>query len=253
MSWQNACKSLRNYIVKIETPDGYGTGFFFAYNENRAMVAIATALHVVSEAYEWRKPIRIRHGADDICLPHEDRVILIDRKRDSAAILMLASALKAPETMLGLVAVNKYMRPGTRVMWGGYPGIAEEKLCFFDGVVSAFNRGHASYYLDGVAINGVSGGPVFDDHLEGQPSDIVGIVSAYFVNRQRGETLPGFAMAHDVTHLHATIAQIKNLDDAKDKEEQQRQASTSAQAGKDAKPGSGSDTNPSPEPKPKQG
>jgi len=245
MSWTGACKIVRDYIVRIETPDGTGTGFFFTYNQSKSIVAIATALHVISDAHDWRKPIKVRRveGGEETFLTVENRVVLIDYKRDSAAILIDAKALKAPENMLNLLAVDKYKYPGTRVMWGGYPGIAGGKLCFFQGSVSAFDTEDDSYYIDGVAINGVSGGPVFDEDVEGSPVAVVGIVSSYFINRQRGDPLPGFSMAHDATHLHATIERIKSMDEARKKaEEQHAQAAAAAAKAVD----------PEPEPKPRK-
>jgi len=228
MSWPSACKKVGDYIVKIDTPDGSGTGFFFAYNENRTLVAVATALHVISEAHDWRRPIKIRRvrANQEIFLPFADRVVLIDYMRDSAAILFDAKALDAPKVMLTLAPRDKYRAPGSRLSWGGYPGIAGDTLCFFQGSVSAFNQHNDSYYIDGVAINGVSGGPVFDEEFKENPTVIIGIVAAYFVNRQRGETLPGFSVAHDVTHLHDTIASLKDVDEGKKKEQKTREEQT---------------------------
>jgi hypothetical protein len=247
MSWATTCTKVQQYIVKIETPIGSGTGFFFAYSGNRAVIAIATALHVVQDAHDWRRPIKIRRVADnqESFLPYEDRAIVIDYKRDSAAILIRADAIKsAPKEMLGLTDSNKYKQPGTQLMWGGYPGIAGDTLCFFGGRVSAFIESDDSYYLDGVAINGVSGGPVFDEDIKDLPVKICGIVSAYFVNRQRGETLPGFAMAHDATHLNATVETFKNLEEARKKEEEERKK----HGGETGKPPT---ADPAPEPKPR--
>lgn len=256
MSWPSACSKVEDYIVKIETPDGSGTGFFFAYNENRSLVAVATALHVISDAHDWRRPIKIRRvrANQEVFLPFPDRVVLVDYKRDSAAILFSANALKAPKDMLMLAPRDKYRAPGSRLSWGGYPGIVEDTLCFFQGSVSAFNQHNDSYYIDGVAINGVSGGPVFDEELKDQPTKIIGIVAAYFVNRQRGETLPGFSMAHDVTHLHDTIANIKTWDEGKKKEQKTREEQTEEAAAPEKRaPEARGGGNLKPEPKPTPG
>jgi hypothetical protein len=41
-------------------------------------------------------------------------------------------------------------------------------------------------------IDGVSAGPVFDDVLhKEQPRTLLGLASAYYASRQRGEVLPG--------------------------------------------------------------
>ena len=43
----------------------------------------------------------------------------------------------------------------------GFPTIEPYKLCFFSGSISAGRDDDSAYLIDGVAINGVSGGPVF--------------------------------------------------------------------------------------------
>lgn len=226
MAWHDACGIVSRYVVKVETPEGAGTGFFFAWNADRSIVAVATALHVVRHAQEWRQPIRITQENNQAFLQWNERVVLPDYQTDSAAILIRAENLQkqgiiVPDAMLPLMDSTQYKKVGVTLSWGGYPAIAPTTLCFFQGTVSAFNESDSSYFIDGVAINGVSGGPVFDewfseqDELGGQ---LVGIVSAYFVNRQRGETLPGLLVVHDVSHLNATIQRIRDLDDARKKE-----------------------------------
>jgi hypothetical protein len=46
------------------------------------------------------------------------------------------------------------------------------------------------YLIDGVAINGVGGGPVFAALKNDQPQ-LLGTISAYMPNRMRGDALPG--------------------------------------------------------------
>jgi hypothetical protein len=87
-----------------------------------------------------------------------------------------------------------------------------------------------SYLIDGVAINGVSGGPVFAEILPNTP-EIVGTISAYMPNRQRGDALPGMLQAHDVTAFQETIGRLRSLDAArkeKEAEEQRRRQQESA-------------------------
>lgn len=73
-----------------------------------------------------------------------------------------------------------------------------------------------AYLIDGVAINGVSGGPV----MYGTETDgiqIVGTVSAYQANRVTGETLPGLLIAQDVSHFHTVASTVQSLDEASKK------------------------------------
>ena len=71
-----------------------------------------------------------------------------------------------------------------------------QKLCFFSGRVSAYLAEENAYLVDGVAINGVSGGPAF--HETGK---IIGLVTAYIVNRATGEALPGVSLIRSVASL----------------------------------------------------
>jgi hypothetical protein len=85
---------------------------------------------------------------------------------------------------------------GAEVGWLGFPAIAQYTLCFFSGNVSAWQEWRNAYLIDGVAINGVSGGPV----IYSTPTDgvqIVGCISAYRANRATGEALPGLSIAQD--------------------------------------------------------
>jgi hypothetical protein len=66
MNWGNAIAEISPHVVKIETPNGYGTGFLAFYNHNKEWCGIATAAHVVSYADEWQQPIRIKNDASRV-------------------------------------------------------------------------------------------------------------------------------------------------------------------------------------------
>lgn len=232
MTWSNAFKVIRPYITKIESPAGSGTGFFFAYNESQDLVAVATALHVIQEANEWRQPIKIKHveSNKELFLPHNERAVLVDYRRDSAAILLPTKALSdaglpVPSKMLEMMPSDKYKPIGVHLAWTGYPAIAPRTLCLFQGGVSAFNKDDDSYFIDGIAINGVSGGPVFFEK-NGTPQ-IVGIVSAYQYNRQSDGALPGLLTAHDATHLNTIVENLKNMAEARKKAAEAAEAAAS--------------------------
>lgn len=79
------------------------------------------------------------------------------------------------------------MPRGSEVGILGFPGLVEPELCFFKGSVSGFLNQPPTYLIDGVAINGVSGGPAFDSRAH-----LIGLVSAYIPNRvDESTTLPG--------------------------------------------------------------
>jgi hypothetical protein len=216
MNWNSIVAKVSPYIVKIETQTGSGTGFLCFYNEHKVFCGIATALHVVEDADKWQQPIKIHNHnfSKSKLLKEADRIIFTDDDTDSAMILFNPSDFDFPEELISLRPKDAVITIGNEVSWLGYPGIYEWTLCFFSGCVSA-NRKN-SYLIDGVAINGVSGGPVlYSSDADGV--QIVGSVSAYRANRQRGDTLPGLLIAQDVSHFHSVIQVFKNLDDAKRK------------------------------------
>ena len=222
MNWNDIVTRVTPYIVGIDTPDGdgYGTGFLCFYNPTKTLVGIATAHHVIAHAEEWQHPIRLRHfpTKKSEFLKEGDRVIFSDEKTDSAVILMTVEHLDLPETPIPLLPISIPLNVGTEVGWLGYPSVAVSTLCFFSGIVSAWQDWRHSYLLDGEAISGVSGGPVLYSHTVDGPQ-IVGTVSAYISNK----TTPGLAMAHDMTHFHAIINHVKDLHEARERKRAQEE------------------------------
>lgn len=215
MNWDHAIGVVAPHIVKIETPGGYGTGFLAFYNFNKTWCGVATAAHVVSHADEWQEPIRIRHSASNapLFLKQESRVIVLDQSTDSAIIFFLKGNLNLPEVPIALLPVGQPLSIGHDVGWLGYPAIEPFTLCFFAGSVSAQLPARKAYLIDGVAINGVSGGPVIHCDTSGAVQ-IIGCVSAYHANRVTGETLPGLLKAQDVSHFHGVAQSVRNIDEA---------------------------------------
>jgi trypsin-like peptidase len=228
MNWNTIVDKVSPYVVKIETPTGHGTGFLCLRNEDTSFSGIATARHVVSHADEWQEPIRLQHfqSSSTVFLKEAERVIWLDSDTDSAVILIPSGKLQFPEPLIPLLPMTIPLVIGAEVGWLGFPAVAPNTLCFFSGNISARQEWRHAYLIDGVAINGVSGGPVMYS-TEAEGVQIVGSVSAYVSNRATGETLPGLAIARDVSYLHDTISKIKSFDEAaKQKSEQQSQEST---------------------------
>lgn len=219
MAWHQLHKSIKPYLVRIETQGGAGTGFLFGYNASQTIAAIATAAHVVDDAHDWKQPIKLVHyeTGDEVFLTDSDRVVFLDRKRDSASILITSEKLPFPKTTLPLMDATKFKKVGVELGWVGFPSVAYPELCFFTGCVSAFLNSEDCYLIDGVAINGVSGGPVFAAFDEKTP-EIVGTISAYLPNRTGSGTLPGLLRAQDIAPFQETLKTIKSLDEARKKE-----------------------------------
>ena len=224
MNWDQIASKVSPIIVKIETPTGSGTGFLCFYNEPKTLCGIATALHVVSHADEWLQPIRITHhqSKEVVLLKEQDRHIFLNWATDSAVILLSIGNLPFPEDPIKLLPANAPISLGSDVGWFGFPSIDPYTLCFFSGSVSAYREDRKAYLIDGVAINGVSGGPVvYSTETEGV--QIVGTISAYQANRLGPDTLPGLSIAQDVFYFHDVIQRIKSLDEAREKEQENKE------------------------------
>src|SRR5262249_41156173 len=196
MNWNEVVERVAPCIVKIETPMGHVTAFLCLHNDKRSLCGIATAHHVVEYADQWKQPIRISHYASGTTtfLNEEDRVVWFDQNKDSAVMLIATGELQFPEYPIPLLPTERRLPVGVEVGWLGYPAIATWTLCFFSGNVSAWQEWRNAYLIDGVAINGVSGGPVlYPTTTDGV--QIVGSISAYRANRATGETLPGLSVA----------------------------------------------------------
>ena len=214
MAWDKIVKAVTPYVVKIETPRGHGTGFVCLYVLDKSYFGIATAHHVIEHAENWLEPIRIHHHASKktIFLKEDDRVIFSDVAKDSAVILVQLGELDLPQKLIPLLPIETRLPIGAQVGWLGYPAVSGHPLCFFSGSVSAFEDSRHSYLVDGVAINGVSGGPVLYSTLTGSVQ-IVGSITAYIANRATGEALPGLSVAQDVSHLHSTVKTMKTIEE----------------------------------------
>jgi hypothetical protein len=107
MSWDSAIKVVGPHVVRIETQNGWGTGFLAFYNHDRAWCGIATAANVVSHADAWQHPLRIRNEASARFLKAEDRVIFLDHRTDSAIVLFFKGELQLPESPIALIPVGE--------------------------------------------------------------------------------------------------------------------------------------------------
>ncbi|MCP4372657.1 MAG: trypsin-like peptidase domain-containing protein [Deltaproteobacteria bacterium] len=221
MNWGIISSNVSPYIVKIETPSGHGTGFLCLYNDNRSLCGIATALHVVGHDDKWQRPIKLNHHSSNKThfLRESNRIIFSNCETDSAIILFPTSSIPFPEGLIPLLPLKEPLGIGNEVGWFGFPSIAPYTLCFFSGRISAKQNSGKAYLIDGVAINGVSGGPVVS-YTDTGKVQIIGFISAYSANRFGSDTLPGLSIAHDVSYFHNIIHKINSIDEAREKKQQ---------------------------------
>lgn len=216
MPWRTAVRLIRPHVVKIYSPRGSGTGFLCAYTEDKKLCCVATAAHVIDESHYWEEPIRVQHYASGktVLLRPADRVIWLDPSLDTAVILFQKGDLSLPDTTLPFIEEKKHLPVGEEIGWVGFPAVSSMDLCFFTGRTSCWRESSKTYLVDGVAINGVSGGPAF--HTGSKGVRVIGSVSAYLPNR--AGTTPGLAMISDVDQYLKVIKEIKDWEEAKKKE-----------------------------------
>lgn len=205
-------------VVKISTPRGAGTAFLLTSSHAAGLYSIATAAHVVDNAHYWDEPIRIHHpkSNETTVLRSGERAILLREALDTAAIVFQANKIQFPAKPFELPPESKHLRVGYEIGWMGFPSIAPTTLCFFSGRISSWLEARSSYLVDGVAINGVSGGPVFQTSPGEKGATVIGIVTAYIPNRETGEVLPGLCEVRDVTQMQAVVKTFRTLDQAKE-------------------------------------
>lgn len=201
-AWYLAVKKLKEYIVKIETPDGHGTGFLVPTPAGRqGLRCVATANHVIQHADKWAEPICIIHPSSgrQVFLNATQRYIVAAANRDQAVIQFSASWLQSPKSDLLFSEEDKHYVEGVESGWLGFPSVFPINPCFFHGHISSYIDEEELYLVDGVAINGVSGGPVFVIEKDGPV--IIGLVTEYRPNCSTGQVLPGMSVMRSINPL----------------------------------------------------
>lgn len=238
-AWATALDTLRQYTFKITTPQGAGTGFMLTRESGHHVCGIATAYHVIKHAHEWEEPIKLQHTATggQVVIRAQQRYIFTDPARDVAVTMFTNEDIALPPAELTLVPEDKHIKPGIPIGWAGYPAVAPNEFSFFSGAVSCFLEPQLSYLVDGVAINGVSGGPAFTV-LPENVVHLVGVVSAYIPNRMMtGESLPGVCFVVGMHSFYQFIKQIKSVEEAQEKQKQLEAEQSSGGDSSKATPG----------------
>ena len=205
MNWTKRAEIMRPHVVRITTPDASGTGFILHINKKSNKLTVATAAHVVRNARSWRQYINIHHSAFTSPLvspPSDEYRVLLHPQFDSACVVVDLPEPPwndaFPKEPIEHVPVETIVPSGEEVGWLGFPYMVNSnRPCFFGGHISAF--ADRRYFIDGVAIPGVSGGPAFRWSMSHKKLQILGSVSAYSPNRAGGEVLPGLMVADDCT------------------------------------------------------
>ncbi len=210
MDWSQLIEKVAPQVVLIQGETGaQATGFLVG--GTTTVKTVATARHVLKAIRG--KPAKVCHYPSGRYIrigkqgPGVRDVKIVTPSAPLDVALFLFSAPELPQPTVPVLERLTDVRVGTEVGWLGYPGRLPETLCFFSGRISAVLPDSRSYLIDGTAMRGVSGGPVFCNTVAGLR--LVGSISAYaYTIEKTGPTtehaLPGLAIANDVS-FHNTV------------------------------------------------
>lgn len=222
LPWDQAIDRVSKATFAIEAGEAAGTGFVLSVGLSEGAqtfhTMLATAWHVLRDAEDT---------GGDLVVTSSDGHRAFSSKSNRIGYLRLGPAifdtaliyLETQEPvvevadLLPIYPADSMLARGSDVGWLGFPAIAEPELCFFKGTISGYLSDPPAYLADGVAINGVSGGPVFDDRCH-----LVGMVSAYLPNRLDEATLlPGLSCVTPINAIRYWLdndLRARNLSEA---------------------------------------
>jgi len=208
--WAKAVRTVSEHVVLIETPGGRGTGFVVRPPPGSNDSCVVTAWHVICHADDWQEPIKITHfpSGKQAFLAPDARAINTARGRDQAIVLFSADNLPLPKASLPFSKVDTRYNEGVEIGWLGFPAVAPSNLCFFCGHISTWLKQDEAYLVDGVAINGISGGPAFVQDKDENPI-VIGLVTEYRPNFVTGEPLPGVSLVRSINPLLKHYTEIQ--------------------------------------------
>jgi hypothetical protein len=181
-------------VYQVHAGKALGTAFVISITgpvDGSRNAMFVTAWHVVKDVVQTHDPLD---------LARRDGTLLSTLTTGPAAVYpigppecdtaLICAPMREPlvdPAALPAMPLQTMLPRGAEVGWLGFPGLVYPELCFFRGVVSGYREPPPIYLIDGVAINGVSGGPAFD-----RTGLLAGFVSAYVPNQvSGGNTLPG--------------------------------------------------------------
>ncbi|MHB9028056.1 MAG: S1 family peptidase [Candidatus Latescibacterota bacterium] len=213
--WAVALTEVKKHVYMIETPRANGTGFLLSPDIRGHFMVIATAFHTLSQAHRWREPIKLTHVSTgkDIYLEYNQRFVFEDARKDIALIVIYKERIEHPAQKLLSIPDDRVLREGVQIGWCGFPCVAPRILCFFTGYVSAWLPDEEAYLVDGVAINGVSGGPVFRLIDDEKPS-LIGLVTEYRPNLSNGSPLPGVSLVRAISSISPLTRLLHEAEEA---------------------------------------
>jgi len=228
---------------------GRGTGYIFGVLRKTQRAAITTAAHVLPldeskrampgwhvRLEKFDKQMRVVRTTTFSTSPHDDLYgphVAVDPAPGADTALLLAPRLaddgeqffEDADITVPPTLDRMGPAPATRIAWAGFPSLLAQPtlfgsphLCYYEGVVSTWAMHQERYVLvvDGHAMPGVSGGPVWYYRDGTAKVEVAGLISRYAAYEtpesfhpsfsmdkanQKRDRMPGFVFVQPVTHL----------------------------------------------------
>lgn len=225
--------TLRPTIVRLQIewlddmrePKGcFGTGIVIGRRRDAGDIIIATARHVVEKAprdrsVEWtllqqHDSTGDKHRTITFTTGPGANMAVWHKVFDIAILVAVKKVIPADDYAEDYDGPAPVILPlqgaaqGTPVAWAGFPGVVERfvghsQLVVHGGVVGAMIHGEGKrkrFIMDGHAVKGVSGGPVWHYSAERQRAEVVGIIVGPGFDTDRCEDfeLPGYIDAEPI-------------------------------------------------------
>jgi len=213
LEWHKAVDKVEKITYRVYHGNTAGTAYIISIGSVQVdafkLTSFVTAWHVIEDLITKEESITFRSSNKKteftISKNNYSLTRLGPENYDSALITIRTNESILEEKDLIPMLPFGYMLPkGYEIGWLGYPGIVDPEICFFKGVISGYLYDPPTYLIDGVAINGVSGGPAFDDRAH-----LIGLVSAYIPNTiSDTKTLPGLMALKPINIIDYYFKQI---------------------------------------------
>lgn len=210
VEWITAVERAQRITYRVRAGDETGTAFVASIGRPNGpdfRTLFVTAWHVVEGVLKNDRILDLTRFdglvVGDVCTGPCEISPIGPRAWDLGVIQLVTRVPLADVSDMLPVVLETALPAGAEVGWLGYPGITAPGSCFFRGVVAGHRPDAPYYFLDGTALPGVSGGPVFDRN-----GLLVGVLAAYLPESAEGVSIPGLACAIAINPVRLFVEEV---------------------------------------------
>ena len=209
--WPEVITQIEPLVYQVHAGKALGTAFAVSVTgpaDGGHHTMFATAWHVIKDIVQTTDPLElIRSDGTPLSKLTTGPVAVYPVGPPECDTALICAPTREPlvePSALLAMPLETMLPRGADVGWLGFPGLVYPELCFFRGVVSGYSERPPIYLIDGVAINGVSGGLAFD-----RTGLLIGLVSAYVPNQvDERRTLPGLMILTPLNMVRLWMREI---------------------------------------------